>query len=121
MKVLKEVTDWDVAYRQPNHTYLLDGDKMIAYKKWHEGNPIFGKSGSKLFSRSRRKFKELPYVASEWGDVKPLANTITVEGSKGNTYDVDLDKESCTCPGYTFRGHCKHIELAKKRVDLQAA
>jgi len=39
----------------------------------------------------------------------------TVTGSKGNTYLVirQKGKYNCSCPGYTFRKHCRHIsELA---------
>jgi hypothetical protein len=120
MKVLKEISEWEVEYRWPNHTYLLDGDKAVAYRKWHEGEPEFFKKPMRL-DRARRKFKELAYEASEWGDFETDARVITVEGSKGNTYEVNLDEEKCSCPGYTYRGHCKHIDLAKSRVDLQAA
>ena len=40
--------------------------------------------------------------------------TITVQGSKGNTYVVTKEgsKKSCTCPGFSFRRTCKHLELA---------
>ena len=35
----------------------------------------------------------------------------TVEGSKGNIYTVTQQgaKMSCTCPGFQFRHHCRHI------------
>lgn len=35
----------------------------------------------------------------------------TVEGSRGNTYTVTQQgsKMSCTCPGFQFRRHCRHI------------
>lgn len=35
----------------------------------------------------------------------------TVRGSKGNEYLVIRQKGSfsCSCPGYTFRKHCRHI------------
>ena len=38
-----------------------------------------------------------------------------VQGSKGNKYTVKLTGKgySCTCPGYTFRKTCKHIEGIK--------
>lgn len=39
--------------------------------------------------------------------------------SKGNGYyTVSFDKRgwACTCPGYSFRRSCKHIEQAKKKL-----
>jgi predicted nucleic acid-binding Zn finger protein len=33
-----------------------------------------------------------------------------VLGSKGAKYIVNLDDNTCTCPGYTYRGDCKHIK-----------
>ena len=36
--------------------------------------------------------------------------TKIVKGSKGKDYVVTLgSKKNCTCPGFTFRGNCKHI------------
>lgn len=37
MEILKEVTVWDVDFRQPNHVYLMEGDKVIAYQPFGEG------------------------------------------------------------------------------------
>lgn len=43
--------------------------------------------------------------------------TWTIAGSKGNEYIVTKEhgQYSCTCPGYSFRGACKHIEEAKTK------
>ena len=121
MKVFKEVTsDWDVDYLLPNHTYLMDGDVVIAYKPWHEDPIQYLNSGKVKLSKSRRKFQELPYNTAEWGleEQKAPSNIVTVEGSNGNTYDVDVDAGTCSCPGFTYRGKCKHVELANKRLTV---
>jgi SWIM zinc finger len=37
--------------------------------------------------------------------------TKIVVGSKGNEYTVTWgSKKHCTCPGFTFRGDCKHVK-----------
>mgnify|MGYP001026029292 FL=1 len=105
MRAIKEITEWDIAYRMPNHTYLVDGDKAIAYKPWHDGEAVYFDHPLTLV-KSYRKFIELkdnPF------DVKIKSNLIEVQGSKGDVYHVDPDKRSCTCTGYSFRGKCKHI------------
>ena len=122
LKVFKEVTeDWDVDYRLPNHTYLMDGDKVVAYKPWHD-DPIQHLSGKIKLNKARRKFVELPFVAADWEmeEQKAPSNIVMIEGSKGNTYEVDVEAETCSCPGFQYRGKCKHIELAKSRLALHA-
>ena len=57
MEALKEVTVWDVDYRQPNHTYLFDGEKVVAYIKWHEGDAIAFPRRQKLDKRGRKFVK----------------------------------------------------------------
>lgn len=109
MKVLREITHWDVDYRQPNHTYLIQNDKIVAYKKWHEGDAVISKKPVRLDQRYR-KFEELDYNEAEWGVAeKPQNHIRVVQGSKGNTYEVDDERGVCSCPGYTFRGTCKHL------------
>lgn len=43
--------------------------------------------------------------------------THTIKGSKGDEYIVrrEGDKWSCSCPGFSFRHHCKHIDAAKNK------
>jgi hypothetical protein len=66
LQVIREVTEWDVGFRQPNHVYLMDGDKVVAYQKWGEGEPIYFDTKRKLDKRYRKfepvkvsPFKEL--------------------------------------------------------------
>jgi len=40
--------------------------------------------------------------------------------SKGtDTYDVTLEQKgfTCDCPGFTFRGRCKHTQIVNDRVE----
>ena len=112
---LKEVTVWADGTTS-NHTYLLDGDKMVAYIKKGTTEPYYFKNPIKGFSRSGRKFEE---VQLDWSTLlqvhvktEPQPNFIKkVQGSKpGVTYEVNTDENTCTCPGFSFRGKCKHVE-----------
>lgn len=110
MIAVQETTVWDSA-NAPNHVYLMDGDKMVAYIRQGTNDPFYFKNPIRI-DRRGRKFVELK--ANPFKAVARLSNTVKVAGSKGSTYEVDLDAKSCTCPGFTFRGACKHItELCK--------
>jgi hypothetical protein len=106
MQALQETTDWGNA-KAPNHVYLIDGNNLVAYIKQGDTTPFYFKNPIKGFDKRGRKFVEVtpnPFKAT-----KPLAHIKTVQGSKGNTYTVDLEANTCTCPGFTFRGACKHV------------
>ena len=110
MEVLQETTEWTTDY-QPNHIYLLDGSKMVAYIKAGTKSAIYF-SKPLQFDRRGRTFVELK--KNPFKVPKAQSNIVKVEGSKGKVYEVDTDAKTCTCPGFTFRGNCKHItELAK--------
>ena len=113
MEALKEVTVWEVEYRQPNHTYLIDGDKAVAYIRWHEGKPEFFKTPQKLDKRYR-KFEKVDIGLFEVEDRKDPV-ILEVPGSKGAVYYVNTETGTCTCPGFTFRGACKHT----KELELE--
>ena len=103
MRAYKETTVWAT----PNHTYLLDGNNLVAYIKENETEPFYFKNPIKGFDRSKRKFLELTDNPFE---VKVSSSLREVKGSKGDSYFVNDVEHTCTCPGFTFRGACKHIE-----------
>jgi hypothetical protein len=113
MEAVREVTVWSVEFRQPNHDYLLDGDRVVAYRKWGEGEIIASPSRLKI-DRRGRKFVKLdpnPFEALQLNErEKPLV--VEVKGSKGQTYFLSNPggEWHCTCPGFSFRGECKHIK-----------
>mgnify|MGYP006092463039 CR=1 FL=1 len=109
MQAFKEITVWKGISRQPNHTYLMDGDRVLAYRQWHTGEPIYSKTPVRLNKRYR-KFVEVD-IAQFGAVTAPVRNIKKVQGSKGNVYTVDLDAGSCSCPGFSFRGKCKHVEV----------
>ena len=57
LEVIREVTEWAVDYRQPNHVYLMKGERAIGYQKWGEGAPIYYTTKQKLDKRGRKFVK----------------------------------------------------------------
>lgn len=108
MEAIREVTEWEGVARQPNHTYLMEGDKAVAYIKWDETIPYFFKSPLRIDKRYRKFVKA---DIGLFGNIKKPSNLIEVAGSKGAVYYVDPDAGKCTCPGFKFRGACKHLTM----------
>jgi hypothetical protein len=103
MKALIEKTVYK-DFVAPDHVYYVEGNKLYAYKV--NNKPIHVCSTPLQFSRSGRKFDE---VINDFVLEDPSANVIKVKGNSGNTYEVDADDKSCSCPGFQFRGKCKHL------------
>ena len=101
MEALRETTGGQF----PAHTYLLDGTTLVAYIKVSETEPFYFKNGIKHFDKRGRQFEK---VDTGQFKAKKVSNLIEVQGSKGS-YFVDQEAKTCTCPGYTFRGNCKHV------------
>jgi hypothetical protein len=102
MEALRETTGGQF----PAHIYLLDGNKLVSYIKSGESDPFYFKNPIKGFDKRGRKFAT---VTPNPFKVKTQSNLITVKGSNGNEYTIDPDAKTCTCPGFTFRGSCKHL------------
>jgi len=107
MQAMKEITVWTDG-TTANHTYLLDGDKMLAYIRKGTEDEFWFKTPIRIDKRGRKfePVKNNPFTGLG-GSVR---NTKEVVGSKGQTYIVNLDDNTCTCPGFTFRGDCKHVK-----------
>lgn len=112
MEAVREITVWTGIDRQPNHDYWLDGDRVLAYRKWGQGD-VIPLSGKIKLDRRGRKFVKLdpnPFEALQHSQrEEPVV--VEVKGSKGNSYWVNVQDKTCTCPGFTFRGACKHLEV----------
>jgi hypothetical protein len=104
MEALRETTDWAT----PNHTYLLDGTTLVAYIKQGTTEPFYFSKGIKHFDKRGRKFEKASTTLFE-SHVESAV--IEVMGSKGAVYYVDPELHSCTCPGFTFRGKCRHTDI----------
>ena len=102
MEALRETTGGQF----PPHTYLLDGNKLVSYIKSGESEPFYFKNPIKGFDKRGRKFAT---VTPNPFKVKAQSNLIKVKGSNGNEYTIDPEEKTCTCPGFTFRGSCKHM------------
>jgi hypothetical protein len=106
MKAMLETTVWK--HPVSNHTYLLDGNNLVAYIKTGSNEPFYFKNPIKGFDKRGRKFEELklnPFKVK----LEKSISIVQVAGSKGNMYEVDTAEKTCTCPGYIFRGSCKHV------------
>ena len=101
MEALRETTGGQF----PPHIYLLDGNKLVSYIKSGESEPFYFKNPIKGFDKRGRKFEAVkpnPFKERK-------SNAIAITGSKGQVYYVDTEARSCTCPGFQFRGACKHL------------
>jgi hypothetical protein len=112
MEALRETTGGQF----PPHIYLLDGNNLVSYIKSGETKPFFFKQPIKGFDKRGRKFEAVnPSPFKDWAKLLKAhvdvakSKLITVKGSKGNVYTIDPESKSCNCPGYTFRGACKHV------------
>ena len=137
MEILKEVTQWDVEYRQPNHTYLVNNKgQIIAYAKWHSNDIMIFKSRSTLDKRYRKFEKTshkalsklIPQFISEDNNQKEKVvsfksnniRTFKVK-SKQKEYIVEFNKIgkyiTCSCIGFCYRRKCKHSEAVAKKLQ----
>lgn len=104
LSVLKEITEWKGT--TPNHIYLIDGNKVLAFIREGTCEPIVLKQPM-MFDKRYRKFvslKDNPF------NIQVKSNVTLIEGSRGAVYELDKINKTCTCPGFTFRGHCKHLK-----------
>ena len=97
IEILQEVTDWG-KYPVVNGIYHVNSaGQLVQHNDKVFKNPI------KQFSKSRRKFTKIGERPEELA-----SDIIQVKGSNGKVYIIDVGK--CSCPGYTFRGNCKHVK-----------
>lgn len=124
MKYYQEVTDWG-DHAVANHIYYLNDSKtkMVGYIKVGTKS-LFKFSKPMSIDTRGRKFIEIKnrkaesddvYFGKKEPEVKPI-NAIEIQGSNGKIYLLTKGvsgRYSCTCPGFTFRHTCKHIQGIK--------
>lgn len=99
IEILQEITDWSKSgINVQNGIYHVNSfGHLVQY------NDTVFKTPLKRFSKARRKFVKIGERPEEH-----KANVVKVEGSNGKVYTIIDNK--CSCPGFKFRGKCKHIE-----------
>lgn len=121
-EILKEVTEWNHSI-QPNHTYLIsDSGAIIAYAVFSGDEIRISKSGSIKIDKRYRKFVKSnhPGLVKLLKKEKPESDVRKFKvKSKEKEYIVSLKENSysCTCTGFTFRGHCKHINAVAEKLQ----
>lgn len=110
----RETTQWEGS-TTINHTYLLEGDNMIAYMRSQTSVPFYFKKPIRIDKRGRtfERLADNPFEA-DWLAQPVIAQTNAdvreIDGSKGAKYYLDVTAKTCTCPGFTYRGTCKHVK-----------
>lgn len=119
-KILQEVSEWDAEYKC-NHTYLLNGDKVVAYIK-QGGTEVIVLNHQIRIEKRYRKFIEVQNQDLSILIPNETPKNIRVFNvqSKDKVYTVELNsvknKYTCSCTGFTFRGKCKHIDAVKGKI-----
>ena len=137
MEILKEITQWDVHYKQPNHTYLVNNkNQIVAYAKWHSNEIMVFNSRSTLDKRYR-KFEKTNHKAlsklikqfeAEDNQKEEKQKIIKSDNvrlfnvkSKGKEYLVEFNTVgkyiTCPCIGFGYRRKCKHADAVAKLVN----
>ena len=115
IKILREITGTVNGFTYQPHLYYVRGDKLVWFQVGDYSRGLDKYAVPKKFDRARRKFETIGEIEEE-----TPANIVEVAGSNGNRYQVDLDGKNCSCPGYKFRGNCKHIEQAINSTECVA-
>ena len=118
LEILKETTVWSDG-SNANHTYLLDGSKIIAYAKYSDNSVQVLRTQIKIDKRYRTFIKAKHFGLQNLIKSTPTKSNTRVfkVKSKEKEYFVELSdyNYTCTCTGFNFRGKCKHIDAVAKK------
>ena len=120
LEILKETTVWSDG-SNINHTYLLEGIKIIAYAKYGGDDVQVLKTQIKIDKRYRTFVKSNHPALAKFIKTTPTKSSTRVFKikSKAKEYFVELSdyNYTCTCTGFSFRGKCKHITAVAEKLQ----
>jgi len=121
LEILKETTVWSDG-SNANHTYLLEGTKIVAYAKFGGDEVQVLKTQIKIDKRYRTFIKTKHFGLEKFIKKTPIKSNTRVFKvvSKTKEYFVELSdyNYTCTCTGFNFRGKCKHITAVVETQQL---
>lgn len=102
----------------PQEAFLMFEGKVLPSYKWLTDRE-FCLSGDKdwpIRVINMNLVEDIELVSGEMKQINTDVETFVVDGSKGSKYTVTRSNQGwkCTCPGFGFRGQCKHITELKK-------
>lgn len=139
MEILREISQWDVEYRQPNHTYLVNAkNQIVAYAKWHSKTDVLIFKSRNQLDKRYRKFEKVEHsklakIAKQFASedikkekevIKPTKDVRVFNvKSKDKVYTVTFNKNSkqvvCGCIGFNYRRYCKHSDAVAKQLGVK--
>lgn len=121
LEILRETTVWNTDNAVRNHTYLLDGNKLIAYAKFSTDEIVVLKNPLNIDKRYRQFVRDNHSGLSQLiKNQKKDPNTRVFKiqsGEKEYFVTKKSEKYTCTCTGFNFRGKCKHVDAVVKTLQ----
>jgi len=112
IKILRETTGVvDGFHYQPHLYYVNEQDKLVWFQVADYSRGLDKFSKPKKFDTRRRKFEQIGTVPELHDD-----DIVEVTSSSGNTYQVNLNTNRCSCRGFKFHGKCRHLDMAVKKA-----
>jgi len=121
LEILKEITQRSTGSSVRNHTYLLEGNKLIAYAKFGTDEIVISKKQFNIDKRYRKFISDNHSGLSaliKKQKTDPNTRVFKVQsGEKEYFVTNKSEKYTCTCTGFNFRGKCKHIDAVVKKLQ----